>query len=68
VHTIERKENNHREETTMYKQPVTSKAVQAVQVKVEAGMRLRPALLKTCDEFDCNYDALFEAYEVAYPD
>jgi hypothetical protein len=52
----------------MYKQPVTNEAVQAVQAKVEAGMRLRPAICKTCDEFDCGMDALIEAYEAAYPD
>ena len=59
-------ETNERKQ--MYKKPVTDAAVKAVKASVDAGMRLRPALCKTADKFDCAVDDLLAAYEAAYPD
>ncbi len=52
----------------MYKQPVTDEAVEAVKGRFDSGMRLRPSLAKTCDEFDCGMDALTDAFVEKYPD
>jgi hypothetical protein len=52
----------------MYQKPVTKEAVEAVRAKIVSGVRLRPAICRTMDEFDCPHDDLAAAYEAAYPE